>query len=73
MRTVRHHIRNRINKGHSVPENLLTIKEDKEKLIHKIFGNLDFYDIILVLIRLSRMKHYERVNPKIAKFYMYLK
>lgn len=69
---VRHHILNRCQGGKSTPENLLYIEEEKEKMIHKIFFNKDFYDIVLLLLRLSKMKHYENVNPKIKRFYKFL-
>lgn len=72
MKKVRHHIKNSCNGGKSVPANLLFIKEDKEKLIHHIFGNRDFYDIIIFILRISRAKHYEQVNPKIRKLYKFL-
>lgn len=69
---VHHHIKNSCMGGKSVPENLLLIKEDKEKLIHHIFGNRDFYDIIIFILRISRAKHYEQVNPKIKRLYKFL-
>lgn len=69
---VHHHIKNRCNGGKSIPENLLLIREDKEQLIHYIFGNLDFYGIIIFILRISRAKHFEQVNPKIKSLYKYL-
>lgn len=70
---VKHHIKNRCNGGKSIPENLLLIDEKKEKLIHEIFGNRDFYDIILFILRLSKIKHFDLVNPKIRSLYKFLK
>ena len=69
---VRHHIVNRCNGGGSIPPNLLLIEESKEKLIHKIFGNRDFYDIIIFILRISKAKHFENVNPKIKALYKFL-
>ena len=69
---VRHHIVNRCNNGASVKENLLLIEESKEKLIHKIFGNRDFYAIIIFILRIARAKHYEKVNPEIKGLYKFL-
>lgn len=69
---VHHHIKNRSQGGDTVRENLLLIKEDKEKLIHHIFGDRDFYDIIIFILRIARAKHYENINPKIRKLYKFL-
>jgi hypothetical protein len=69
---VHHHIKNRCNGGKSNPENLLYIEETKEKMIHKIFFDKDFYDIVIFILRLCKMKHYEEVNPKIKRFYKFL-
>jgi hypothetical protein len=71
-RRVHHHIKNSCNGGHSTPNNLLYIKEDKEKLIHYIFGDRDLYDIIIFILRIARAKHYEEVNDKIRKLYKFL-
>ena len=70
---IHHHIKNRVNGGHSNPENLLYVSEDKEKMIHKLFGDRDFYEIIIFILRLSKMKHYETVNSKIKRFYKFIK
>jgi len=67
-----HHIKNRENGGNSKPNNLLFIKQGREKLIHYIFGDRDFYDIIIFILRISRAKHFEQVNPKIEKLYKLL-
>lgn len=69
---VRHHIKNRCNGGKSIPENLLLIDERKEKMIHEVFGNRDFYDIVLFILRLSKMKRFELVNGKIKNLYKFL-
>lgn len=69
---VHHHIKNRCNGGHSVPSNLLLIKESKERLIHEIFGDRDFYDIIIFILRIARAKRFEQINPKIKQLYKYL-
>lgn len=70
---VHHHIKNRCNGGHSCPQNLLLIEESKEKLIHHIFGDRDFYEIIIFILRIARAKHFEQITPKIKQFYKYLK
>ena len=72
-RIIKHHVRNRSKGGGPQPENLLRIDEEKEQLIHKIFGNRDFYDIIIFILRIAKAKHYERINPRIKDFYKYLK
>lgn len=67
----RHHIKNRVNGGISQPENLLRLTQEHHNLLHVLFKNLDFYDIILLLIRICKLKHYERINPKIREFYYF--
>ena len=71
-RRVHHHIKNVSRKGESIPQNLLLIREDKEKLIHYIFGDRDFYEIIIFILRISRAKKFEQVNKKIKSLYKYL-
>jgi len=71
-RYVRHHIKNSSCGGHSTPNNLLYIREDKEKLIHKIFGDRDFYEIIIFILRIAKAKHFDEVNPKIKHLYKFL-
>jgi len=68
----RHHIKNRSKNGPPVPENLLNVKIERHSMLHVIFGNLDFYEIILLLIRVCRAKGYDKVNPKVAKFYKFV-
>jgi hypothetical protein len=70
---IKHHIKNRCNGGKSTKENLLLIDQVKERKLHEIFGNRDFYEIIVLLIRVCRAKHYERINPKIEEFYKKIK
>lgn len=70
---IKHHIKNRCKGGRGTPENLLLICQDKERELHKIFGNLDFYEIIVLLIRVCRAKRYENINPRVSKFYSLLK
>jgi Iap family predicted aminopeptidase len=65
----KHHIKNKVNGGGTQGANLLLIDEEKHQILHKVFGNLDFYEIIVLLIRVCRAKHYETINPKISKFY----
>lgn len=71
-RRVHHHVKNRCNGGSSNPNNLILIKEEKEKLIHKIFGDRDFYAIIIFILRIARAKHFEEVNPQIKDLYKFL-
>lgn len=71
-RYVKHHIKNKSLGGHSSPENLLYIREEKEKLIHHIFGARDFYEIIIFILRIARAKHFEQVNPRIKELYKFL-
>lgn len=70
---IHHHIKNRCNGGPSCPENLLFISQDREQLIHKIFGDKDFYEIIIFILRLSRAKGFEQINKKIKPLYKFLK
>lgn len=44
---------------------------DKEKhaMLHKIFGNRTLTEIIAVLVRLSKMKHYENEDSDVRRFY----
>lgn len=65
----RHHLTNRVNGGDKRPENMLKLVEEKHHLIHILFGNLDLYQIVILLIRVARAKHYEKVNPKIRELY----
>jgi len=71
-RRVHHHIKNRCHGGKSILENLLYVKEDKEKMIHRIFFDKDFYDIIIFLLSFCKAKHYENVNPKIKELYKFI-
>ena len=68
-RFTRHHLTNRVNGGNKRPENMLRLLDDRHHLIHILFGNLDLYDIVILLIRVARAKHYERVNPKMRELY----
>ncbi len=67
-----HHIKNAVNGGIKEPENMLLLKQEKHNLLHFLFGNLDFYDIILLLIRTAKLKHYDKVNPKIKQLYKFV-
>jgi len=71
-RKTRHHIWNRVNGGYAQEENMLTLKQEKHNLFHQLFGNLDLYDVILLLIRIARAKHYHKVNPKIKVLYEFV-
>ena len=54
----RHHLTPRSRGGRDVYSNLLLIDEEKHALIHKIFGNRTWTEIIDVMQRLARMKGY---------------
>ena len=71
-RMTRHHLRNRVNGGTSEPENLLILSQEKHNLLHFIFKNFDLYEMILILIRTARIKHFDKVNPKIRNFYKFV-
>lgn len=68
-----HHITNKSQGGGKIPANLLLIEEEKHQTLHKVFGNLNFYEIVVLLIRICRAKHYEVVEPRISKFYKLIK
>jgi hypothetical protein len=68
----KHHLRPRSRGGSSVESNLLTINEDKHCLLHKIFGNLTWNEIIILMIRIAKEKHYENNEPKVKVFYKFL-
>lgn len=68
----KHHLKARSRGGDSHGSNLLFIEVDKHNWLHKIFKNLTLYEIIVLLIRISRAKHYENIEPKIQQFYKYL-
>ena len=67
-----HHIKPRCRGGQTQKENMLRISVSKHTLLHVIFGSQTLYEIILGLIRIARMKHYERVEPEIKRFYDFL-
>lgn len=64
-----HHLRPRSRRGSSGVFNLLYLDCDKHRKLHEIFGNRTLEEIISVLIRLSKMKHYEREESTIQRFY----
>lgn len=68
-RKSRHHLKNKVAGGRNDKENLLILKQYKHDYLHYIFGNLDLYDIIIVLVRMARAKRYHKVNPNIKQFY----
>ena len=47
----------------------LNIDIEKHNFIHRIFKNLNFYEIIILILRVCRAKHYERIEPRIKRFY----
>ena len=68
-RITRHHLKNRINGGDSSPENMLKLTQDRHNLLHVLFGNLDLYDIVILLVRIGRLKRYHHINPKFRELY----
>ena len=51
-----HHMRPRSAGGDNSEANLLLIDVEKHELLHKIFGNKTWEEIIQLMIRVSRMK-----------------
>ena len=72
-RTNKHHIRPKNRGGEAMDYNIANLDVDKHNLLHKIFGNATLYEIICILIRFSKMKGYEKEEPRIKKFYDFLK
>lgn len=68
-RMTKHHLQNRKNGGISTPENLLKLSQERHNLLHVLFGNLDLYDIVILLIRIGRIKRYHKVNPRFRELY----
>lgn len=69
----RHHMQPKARGGKNVPQNMLLFSEQRHALLHKVFGNLTWYEIILVLIRIARAKHYEDIEPQVKHLYKFLK
>lgn len=67
-----HHLKPKSRNGKSRKENLLYIKTSKHVDWHLVFGNLTLYEVIVCLIRLAKIKRYEKVEPQIKKFYKLL-
>lgn len=65
----RHHMRPRSRQGSNSDYNLLVLDSAKHRKLHEIFGNRTLAEIIRVLIRLSKMKGYEREEPAIVRYY----
>ena len=65
----KHHLKPKIRGGEKQSSNMLLIDIDKHIFLHKIFGNHTLYEIIHILIRVARAKHYEEIEPKIKDFY----
>lgn len=51
-----HHLRPKSRRGDNTEANLLLIDVEKHALLHKIFGNKTWEEIIQLMIRVSRMK-----------------
>lgn len=68
----KHHLRPKRRGGDKRGSNIVLIDVEKHNLIHKIFHNLTWYEIILVMIRLAQAKHYENIEPRIEKLYIHL-
>jgi hypothetical protein len=58
--------------GDARSSNMLYIDIDKHNLIHKIFGNKTWYEIIIFMLRIAKAKHYENIEPRIQDFYKFL-
>jgi len=55
-RMVKHHITNRVNRGKSIPSNLLKFDSERERAFHFIFGNKSFEEVAELLLRTCRSK-----------------
>ena len=62
-----HHLETRANGGGNDRSNLLTIKIEKHKAWHKLFGDLNIDDVIDVLERLKKMKARQHEPPRFKK------
>ena len=68
----KHHMKHKSRHEDSRDSNLLTIDIEKHNLLHKVFGTLTWREIILVMIRTAKLKHYENIEPKIAELYKFI-
>jgi len=68
----KHHLKPKSRHGDSRGSNMLYIDIEKHCWLHKIFGNLTLCEIIILLIRVAKAKHYENIEPKVKLFYKYL-
>lgn len=64
-----HHLYPKSRGGKTSNSNLLLFEKEKHINWHIIFGNMTLYEVIITLIRLAKMKHYEENEPAIKKFY----
>jgi len=55
-RMVKHHITNRVNRGKSIPSNLLKFDSERERAWHFLFKNLSFEEVAELLLRTCQMK-----------------
>lgn len=54
----KHHITNKTNGGTRTPENLISLDRHRHNALHLLFGNMDFLQIIRLLIRCLRFKNH---------------
>ena len=59
---VKHHIRNRVDGGKSILQNLLLMDDEREKAFHKIFGHLTLREASKLLLRVARAKEAQDEN-----------
>lgn len=65
----KHHLKPKSRSGSSMDYNIANLDIDKHNLLHKIFGNSTLTEIIAILIRFAKMKHYEKEDKNILKYY----
>jgi len=61
----RHHLKNKCRGGQSVESNLLWIDIERHKAWHILFRNLNLDEVIDLLIRVRRLKDYQKLNKRI--------
>lgn len=61
----KHHLTPKSRFGDMSPNNLLLIDIEKHNLLHKIFGNRTWEEIIAVMVRVSQMKRRHKLLDSI--------
>jgi hypothetical protein len=63
-----HHMTPVSRSGPAIPSNLLLIDIEKHNLLHKIFGNRTWEEIIAVMVRVSEMKKRHKLLEETLEF-----